>query len=60
MNPLLRTPEERRESRTFLQKHFNNTTGPRPVLLSDEAKLDLQERYAAENRELIARHSGSG
>lgn len=55
MNPLLRDATERRAARTFLQTHFNNTTGARPVLLDQAEREAIRERYAAENRDLLAR-----
>ncbi len=58
MNPLLETSDERHAVRTFLQKTFNNTTSPRPVLLSEDEKVRLRDRYAAENRDLVARYGG--
>lgn len=60
MNPWLETDEERKAARTWLQAHFNNTTGPRPVLLSDAQKADLQERYDAENAALLNRFGDRG
>lgn len=59
INPLLQNTEERRQTRKFLQRHFNNTTAPRPVLLDDDTRAAIRERYAAENRELVARYPGS-
>ncbi len=55
MNPLLANWEERHLARVFLQNHFNNTTGPRPVLLDEDEKATIRERYAAENADLVAR-----
>ncbi len=40
--------------RKFLQANFNNTTGPRPVLLSPASKEELRERYAHENAQLLS------
>lgn len=59
MNPLLVTAEDRRETRKFLQAHFNNTTGPRPTLLSEDAKSVMRARYDSENRDLLRRFTGS-
>ena len=59
MNPLLESSKERHQVRVFLQRHFNNTTSPRPILLSDIEKDDLRDRFAAENRDLIRRYGGS-
>jgi hypothetical protein len=58
MNPLLRTPEERKAVRIFLQANFSNATGPRPQLLDEEAKADLRRRFQAENQDLVERFAG--
>lgn len=58
MNPLLRTPQERKAVRTFLQATFNNATGFRPLLLGEEAKADLRRRYQEENDALLERFPG--
>lgn len=55
MNPWLETEAERKAARVWLQTHFNNTTGPRPVLFSDTESAALRERYDAENAELLKR-----
>ncbi len=58
INPLLQTTEERRQARRFLQRYFNNTTAPRPSLLDEDTRAAIRERYAAENRELVATCQG--
>ncbi len=55
---ILETVDERQTTRQFLQRNFNNTTSPRPVLLDEETKAAIRERYAAENRELLAKYQG--
>lgn len=55
MNPLLRTPEDRKAVRTFLQANFSNATGPRPLLLGEEARAHLRSRFEAENHDLLKR-----
>lgn len=55
MNPLLTSGAERHTVRSFLQKNFNNDTGARPVLLDEQEKATLRERYAAENADLLER-----
>lgn len=52
-NPHLKTGEERKLMRKFLQKHFSNVRYPRPVLFSEEQKRALQERYGAEYEALV-------
>ncbi|MGQ0845164.1 MAG: hypothetical protein ACT4QF_13635 [Sporichthyaceae bacterium] len=52
-NPHLKTSEERGALRTFLQTHFSNLDGPRPVLFAPEQKADLWERYRAEYEDLV-------
>lgn len=54
VNPLLETDTERHAVRLLLQEHFPNTKSQRPVLLSDEQRADLVERYADEYAELVA------
>ncbi len=58
MNPLLRTPEERKAVRTFLQANFSNATGPRPLLLGEAARADLRRRFQAENQDLLRQFPG--
>ncbi len=53
INPLLESADERRTTRKFLQRHFNNSRSPRPELLNPEQKSALQDRYGDENRNLI-------
>lgn len=52
-NPHLTDKEERAEMRKFLQDQFPNTKYPRPVLLSDAQRADLDRRYAAEYEDLV-------
>lgn len=54
INPMLRSPAERKLMRKFLQEHFSNRDYPRPVLLSETARAEMRERYEAENAELLA------
>lgn len=56
VNPLLESGEERKQFRTFLQKHFNNRRSPRPELLSDEDRAWLRSRYGDEYEELARLH----
>ena len=53
-NPHLRTPDEKKRMRAFLQKHFSNAKYPRPVLFSDSHRADLTARYGDEYRELTS------
>lgn len=53
-NPHLRSGEERKLMRKFLQRHFSNQRYRRPVLLSDDQKQALRDRYAAEYETLIS------
>jgi hypothetical protein len=53
-NPLLRDDAERRLMRVFLQKHFSNVHYPRPALLSEAQRRELEERYGAEYEMLVA------
>jgi hypothetical protein len=53
-NPFLRTTDEKKAMRDFLQRHFNNAKYPRPVLFTEEQRRDLAERYDAEYRALLA------
>lgn len=52
-NPHLRSGKERKSMRRFLQKHFSNVSYPRPVLLSEEQKQWLRDRYGAEYGTLV-------
>ena len=52
-NPHLKTSEERGALRTFLQTHFSNLDGPRPVLFTDEQKAALWDRYGGEYEDLV-------
>lgn len=53
-NPHLTSHAERRLMRVFLQEHFSNVDYPRPVLLTDDQKAQLQARYAAEYEALVS------
>lgn len=55
VNPRLTNPTLRNAFRWVLQQYFNNTTGARPVLLPDEDRVTIRQRYAAENADLLAR-----
>ncbi len=51
--PHLRTPDERKAMRVFLQKNFSNAKYPRPVLFSDAQKEAVALRYDAEYADLL-------
>jgi hypothetical protein len=51
--PYLHTPEERALVRSFLQRHFSNAQHPRPVLLTDRQRVELNERYDGEYAALV-------
>lgn len=53
-NPHLKNSQERGQLRVFLRNHFSNQRYPRPVLLSDEQRRALQDRYDAEYEQLVA------
>jgi hypothetical protein len=48
INPLIEGKSEQTATRKFLQENFSNRSFPRPVLLSDEQRADLDRRYAAD------------
>ncbi len=52
-NPHLETSEERGALRTFLQTHFSNLDGPRPVLFTADQKAALWERYGDDYEDLV-------
>jgi hypothetical protein len=52
-NPYLRDKDEQIAMRRFLQTRFSNLTYPRPVLLSDEQKRWLHDRYSKDYDELF-------
>jgi hypothetical protein len=52
-NPHLTDKDERVEMRKFLQEHFPNTRFPRPVLLSEAQRADLDGRYSAEYEQIV-------
>jgi hypothetical protein len=53
VNPHLTEKGERVAMRKFLQDQYPNTRYPRPVLLSEAQRTDLDERYTAEYDELV-------
>ena len=53
-NPHLRTADEKKQMRDFLQKHFSNAVYPRPILFSDQQRALLEDRYGAEYQDLVA------
>lgn len=53
-NPYLTSAAERRLMRVFLQDNFSNVDYPRPVLLNDDQKAQLLERYGAEYEALVS------
>ncbi len=57
-NGFLRNGPERKSMRVFLQSNFSNRDYPRPVLLSDEQKHWLRERYNPEYDELTMSNVG--
>lgn len=54
-NPYLESAAERKASRVFLQANFNNSTGARPELFTEQEKAELRQHYSAENQELVVR-----
>lgn len=54
VNPHLRTADEKKHMRAFLQKHFSNAAYPRPVLFSDQHRAELEARYGDEYRSLVS------
>lgn len=60
VNPLLR-PKEKKVFRRFLQEHFSTATHPRAVLLNEEQRRAMFEKYQESNRQLFERyHLGMG
>lgn len=55
VNPLL-SPKEKKVFRRFLQEHFSTATHPRAVLLTEEQRRAMFERYQASNRLLFGRY----
>jgi hypothetical protein len=53
MNPLLIDKDERVATRKFLQQHFSNRSSPRPVLLTDDQRADIERRYAADYADVV-------
>lgn len=47
-NPYLAGSPDRAALRRFLQQHFSNVDYPRPVLLTDEERRSITDRYADE------------
>ena len=52
-NPHMKTGDERKLLRKFLQRHFSNLHYPRPALLSEEQRRAIQARYGEEYQRLI-------
>jgi hypothetical protein len=52
-NPLLQDRNERRAMRIFLRKYFSNVDYPRPNLLSEQQRAELDARYGAEYEALV-------
>jgi hypothetical protein len=59
-NPLLETGPEQRAMRQFLQEHFSNLDQPRPALLTEAQRADLEDRYAGEYDELVVDRGAGG
>lgn len=55
VNPLL-SPKEKKVFRRFLQEHFSTATHPRAVLLDEEQRLAMLEKYRESNRRLFERY----
>jgi hypothetical protein len=53
MNPLLIDKDERVATRKFLQTNFSNRSSPRPVLLTDDQRADIERRYRADYTDLV-------
>jgi hypothetical protein len=60
INRFAETAEERAKIRKFLQENFSNRSYPRPILLTDENRAELQSRYRAENRALVQTSPATG
>lgn len=56
VNPLLHTRKERRMLRRFLQEHFSTATHPRAVLLDEEQRGAIFDKYRESNRRLFERY----
>jgi hypothetical protein len=54
VNPLL-NPKEKKLMRRFLQEHFSTATHPRAVLLGEEQRDAMFERYKASNQQVFER-----
>lgn len=54
VNPLLESAHERRTTRKFLQRHFNNSQSARPSLLTALQKSELESLYRDQNRKLMS------
>jgi hypothetical protein len=52
-NPHLTDKDERAEMRKFLQEQFPNTKYPRPVLLTEAQRADLDARYSTEYEQIV-------
>jgi hypothetical protein len=55
VNPLL-SPKEKKVFRRFLQEHFSTATHPRAILLSEEQRRTMFEKYRESNRQLFERY----
>lgn len=55
VNPLL-SRKEKKVLRRFLQEHFSTATHPRALLLDDEQRLAIFERYQESNRRMFERY----
>lgn len=56
-NRFLKTSEERKAMRVFLQKHFSNRDYPRPHLLKEHDRSWIRQRYDTEYRRLVGQTS---
>ena len=58
-NPHLKNSQERGQLRVFLRNHFSNQRYPRPVLLNDDQRRSLQDRYDGEYEQMVAAEPAS-
>jgi hypothetical protein len=54
INPLLIDKSEQAVTRKFLQENFSNRNSPRPVLLTDDQRADIEHRYAADYKGTVS------
>lgn len=54
INPLLESASERKATRKFLQRHYNNSDSARPHLLTVDQRSELESRYKDENQDLMS------